>query len=407
MVLSLLCAQLVSAASVTAVGRSALDKDIDLARQSALDDAIKNALLTHGGQVDSHTSVHDSLLSEDRIRFRAAGQVRNVHIIAEYKDHPFYVVEISAEVEARGSCVDQESHGYSRSVLFTAFPREEWQSSLLGKLGNVDADLPLEMSRRLYPQHLTLVQTDKEADLNSHSQYLSHSRLTSDEIQDIARKYSAQFVISGSVLDMSMIYPEDYFRRTYGGGAANQIGSKVRRWFGKPSRDIRDRAFALRLVLSDGLSGQPLFDKVYKTEGAWDAPYTADTGFGSPSFWRTAYGQSVSELMDQAVADLGQKLSCQPFMVSAKALPEDHSMYVPVGTNHGIQVGDSFAIYLQHAVEAPGYEASPTGRFKDGASLRMRSENKTFTVTETYPTYSVGRTSEAVTVGKRYLVVAW
>lgn len=397
----------VNAASVTATGRGAIDNNLDAARQVALDDAIKNALLAYGGRVDSQTTLRNGLLSDDRIRFRAAGQVRNVQIITEHAGREFYVVEISADVEPGGHCADQDGRTYSRSVLFTAFPREELQSSLVGKLGNIDADLPLEMSRRLYPKHLTVVQAEHRANLISHSQYLAQSLLASDEVQNIARQHGTQFVVSGSVIDMSMIHPEQYHRRTYGSDTVNRISGALREWRGKDPSDSRNRSFALRVVLSDGLSGQPLFDKVYRGEGIWNARYAAEVGFASPRFWTTDYGRSVSDVIDEAVADLGSKLSCQPFMVNAEALPEANAMYISAGANHGLKVGDSFDIYVQHSVESPGHDASPTGRFKDGASLRMRSEGKTFTVTETYPTYSVGSTSGAVAVGRRYLVVAW
>lgn len=395
---------------VTAEGRSPLGGDLQTARKNAYEDAVRNALRKAGSRVDSSTTVNNGILVSDRVNLRALGQVSDVEVLDEYQHEGFYVVSVRAVVADGRNCQSARSAHYHKDVLFTGFPREQPEVAQVGRLDNVDADFATALSQRLYPSYQVLVQNEPSVLLASRTRYGEASLQVSEFVKKLAAKYQVQLVVSGSIVDMSMLYPHDYFRQASAETAMRKVGSM----FGGKNRDsiennVRARNFSFRLMIYDGLSGSPIFDKTYTDVGIWDARYTEVTGFGSPRFWKTGYGQVVSSLMDTAVDELGQKINCQPFMVPVKlqGIASNQSLHVLAGANHGVKVGDTFELAqrngenlasLNNVSDMVPYPAEYRSLQTDGAVM---------TITQVYPTYSIGKPGNALKSGHHYMAIVW
>lgn len=400
-----------SGSTITAEGRSSIGQDIQAARQQALEDAIRNALTKTGGQVDSTTDINNGMLINDRIRLRASGRVSNVEIFDEHQRDGVYAVSIRALVVDGYDCRSPQSSHYNRDVLITGFPREKPQSSQVGQLHNIDTDFSTEIARRLYPAYQVLIQDEPSLSLASRSRYATPNVQASETVKSLASKYQVQMVIAGSIVDMSMLYPEDYARQTYAGKTFRKIGNMFsgKEDSSKLASDVRARHFALRLVVYDGLSGSPIFDKDYADIGIWDARFTEITGFGSPRFWQTAYGRKVSSLINDAVNDAGQKINCQPFMVTAKLHGEapGNRVYVFAGANHGVKIGDAFDINSRSAAQFPGLNTVADTWPYPVEYRSMQTEKTHLTITEVYPAYSIGTSTASLKSGQHYVAISW
>jgi hypothetical protein len=395
---------------VTAEGRAPLSSDLHASRLSAYEDAIRNALIKSGGQVNSQTGVSNGVLVSDRVNLRTQGNISDIEVLDEHQGNGLYVVSIRAVVSDIQDCRSSQSLHYHKDVLFTGFPRERPESSRVGQLHNIDADFSAELSRRLYPAYNVIVQDEPSVFLTNRTRYASSNFPTSETVKNLAKKYQVQLVVSGSILDMSMLYPDDYYRQTHGAKFTRAISNFFTSTkANKVKEDSRARHFAFRMVVYDGLSGAPIFDKSYSDIGLWNANYTEITGFGTPRFWATAYGDVVNSLIENSVNDLGEKINCQPFMVPAQLNTAEpgNTLYLFAGANHGVKVGDKLDINDQSGWNFPGLSNTSYTWPYPPEYKTLQAEGVTLTVTQVYPTYSIGETSKDLTSGQRYLAISW
>ncbi|MBW7841050.1 MAG: hypothetical protein H3C36_15740, partial [Chitinophagaceae bacterium] len=220
-----------------------------------------------------------------------------------------------------------------------------------------------------------------------------------------AEKHKSQFIVSGSVIDMSMVYPEQYFNQSLPGKALASVKAGFGKLFGKEQVDHRLRNMSFRMTLYDGASGAIVFDKVYTEKGTWDAEYREAVGFGSPRFWHTGYGKAVDSLMNSAVVDLGKKLQCQPFMINAEYLPDDGSVYIPAGVDQGIKVGDSLALYFRKNLRGATHNKATSE--KDVMPFSLEDIGVSLSIVQAYPSYSIAKPSAELHSGLRYVAVSW
>ncbi|MDO3385347.1 flagellar assembly protein T N-terminal domain-containing protein [Gilvimarinus sp. SDUM040013] len=392
------------AISVVSEGKSAIKGDLADAREKAIADAARQALLHSGATVSSRTQVQQGITVADDINLSAQGHIENLDIISESHNHEVYRVKIRAEVAATdaGSCPGR----YSKSLLVTAFNQERPSTTRVGDLSNVDSALPQALAERLYPNHNLQVQTQPELLLSSSNRLMSNHYELFNAVQQVANQYQAQYVITGTVMDMSMVNPNGYYRQNLLSGSTNRVTSTVKGWVGADRDDIRERQFAFRLMMHDGLTGARIFDKTYSAEGLWDAKYTARTGFASPGFWQTDYGQAASTVIDQAVADVSRKVHCQPFMAPLKVSAYDQHVYLLAGANNGVDVGDSFNVFAQGSAPFANIQHYGTMALSPVSYKKLDATEVKLTVTQTYPTYSVGRFDGPLQPHLQYMALA-
>ncbi|MBU2887839.1 flagella assembly protein FlgT [Gilvimarinus agarilyticus] len=395
-----------AATTITAQGRSALSEgSLSEVRQRAIEDAARTALMQAGLQVNASTVVVNAAEVDDQIRVSTKGQLKALKVIGESQKDGIYQVTVSAELapQAINTC---PSSDYQKSLLVTAFNVKSPTHSRVGELNNADTALSSAMAERLYPNHQLQVQTQPELLLASTNRLMSNHYELFNAVQQVANQYQAQYVMTGYIEDMSMVNGHGYYRSNSLGRASNRVASTVKGWVGQSRDDIRARHFRFRLMLHDGVTGARIFDKSYATQGLWTADYTARTGFASPEFWSTDYGHKTSELIDQAVADIGQKALCQPFMAPLKVSAHDQNVYLLAGANNGVDVGDSFTVYAQGAAPFANIQYYGTQALAPTTYKRLDQTEVTLTITQTYPGYSVGRFDGVLQPYLQYMAMA-
>ena len=104
------------------------------------------------------------------------------------------------------------------------------------------------------------------------------------------------------------------------------------------------RQFVMDVFVHDGLSGAMLFHRSYSAHGDWTRADTERTGFATPQFWQTPYGDEVRELLSGVVDDVDEVLRCQPFMARiVKA--RGNRLHIEASAGAGIRPGDKFQVY--------------------------------------------------------------
>ena len=261
------------------------------------------------------------------------------------------------------------NQGLRKTLSISRFTRENPQTANAGNLYEVEQGVAA-----LFQQHLQRYSILRSQLLPMGVVHSSDERQQQQYIQGIARRMGTQFVLQGSIADMSMNHPESLYNPGHYRRLAN--------WFhdlsGIQTRDKRLRHFVVNLVLRDGYTGETLFAQQYHTTGFW--PERAPVGFNSAKFRNSDYAQKINKLVAQASESLAKTIDCQPFMVSIDAPPGRTQVILAGGANHGLHAGDELELYQ--------LIVSPSNTTYMLAETRMVKRNTRVQLTEVYPSHS-------------------
>jgi len=85
------------AVELTAVGSSAMGKDLEESRDKAIRDALRQASLQLGGSIHSSQMLVDGLVTSDQMSLKSNGQFRHVRILEEKISQGILEIKIRAE----------------------------------------------------------------------------------------------------------------------------------------------------------------------------------------------------------------------------------------------------------------------------------------------------------------------
>ncbi|MDQ2076554.1 flagella assembly protein FlgT middle domain-containing protein [Marinimicrobium sp. ABcell2] len=268
---------------------------------------------------------------------------------------------------------------YRKNVLITQFSRRELASSNAGNLYQVEELLPRLIGERLN-EHPAIAHTRLLGASLPDSRSVSEPRLA-QQVRELARTQGAQLVLSGEVIDMSMMRQRDSYNPTLTNRARNSMATALH----ISSLDSRQRDFVFQLTLRDGVTGEAVAQKKYHGQGVWAPGRPHQVGFGSPRFWRTDYGQKISELLDLASAELAEEVSCQPLVASLDLKGGSGSVILHSGTDQGLNAGDTLRLYQVVVRSIPGaFQVYRTHLVDSQIDVEVR---------ELHGTYSVGQLS--------------
>ncbi|MFC3678789.1 flagellar assembly protein FlgT [Bacterioplanoides pacificum] len=323
--------------TVEVVGQAPVEGALSHARQQALEDAMQQASLRAGAQVSSTQLMEQGVVKQDDVQLRSQAELKNVEVLWEDQQHGLYQVAIRADVSAGVMCPNS-SQRYRKAIAVTGFGLAQPMQATLGRLENIEQDLPRVLVNTLNDRGATHALDATRTSLfrdprRAPSAETPQQRLTTSV--SLATQLGAQYVVSGVVRDLAMQ-----------GETRDSTPGQGERWLsllGMESND-HERQFVLDVFVHDGLSGAMLFQRSYATQGEWDVARQQRVGFASPRFWKTGYGQQVRGLLTSVVDDLDEVLRCQPFMARV-VKARGNRLHIEASAGAGIRPGDKFQVY--------------------------------------------------------------
>lgn len=310
--------------------------DLDSAREDARKAALRDVALQYDARIRSEDTVEEGRITNSRLTVASSARARNVKIINERQVGNALRVTITAEVsEEDGNCHVGEAANLKKRVAVTGFAVQHPDQARHGRLDDAGEVLPQMIQARLQDggnfQVLKAATTQLYPDAtNAPTARQFDNRLTN--VTQVARELGAQFVVAGVIRDIGVEDPS-----AWGSSVLHKIG----RGLGATSRE---RRFVADLMVFDGFSGSPVYQKRYDTRGTWNAGVGESVGFGSPGFLATGYGDAVDRVLDQMRGDIQNVLSCQPFMTRITRV-EGTRVTLESGATSGLRPGDSLKLY--------------------------------------------------------------
>ncbi len=382
---------------IHATGKAVIENGrVDIARQSAREDALRQAAMQAGVRVYGHQSLRNGDLTEDRLDIMSHAYIRDVKVLDEKVKNQVLTMLVSANVEQLSHCDSGAANGYRKKVAIAGFSVQNPGDAQYGNLYNIDRSLPAYLSRQLNHLGNTLVfensHTRLYEDLNNAPTAFTHQRTLTKAVM-VAREMGVQFVLSGVIRDMSVKNP---------GAMNNSPAASLRRAFssltGVGGYD-RSRAFALEIFVHDGFNGSIVFQKFYRIERPWNEDLQSRIAFGSDAFWQSDYGKGVGDLLDNIAHELNEHLRCQPFITRISRV-EGKTLYFSSGGSAGVRPGDKLSVYRT-------FQYSDSDQFQHTELTDMRTALK---VNQVQPHFSRGSlTIEAgrLNIQEDDLLIAW
>ncbi len=299
------------------------DAGIGKARQTAISDAIRQAAVQAGAHVQSESEVSNSVLIADSVKVRAAGKVRNVKIIDEWKDREeeLYTVLIRADVVEDSQVQAQaqkKNMQYRRKLAVLQFNVLDRRQT--NDVPNIEVTMAKELARRMAVNQQFLVKDATQYSFSESSQPYRALGLSQREILvTLATNLGVQFIVTGTIMDMGTT---------------------------KHPLFVRLRHVELEIKVWDGIAGT-LVSQRRLNGSVWDNHlfnFPTSVPAMNDKFYASPIGQETNRILTVLISEISNDINVLPF--TARVLRSvGKSVYLDVGSMSDIQVGDVLMSY--------------------------------------------------------------
>jgi len=298
--------------------------DNQKARVTAMENALKRALLVAGASVSSVQQVINGILTQDQISIRASGTVNSLELIEETYENNLLTVKIRADIfPQEKQCFSAD---YRKTVLLTRANILYREQASIGNIYALDTEVMRKLSAKINQEglyldtKLAIKNKSKFSRLNESMQYEKIKNLT----MSLSDHTDTQFVMFVEIPDLSL---------------TERTNSEFKFW----QTDRLDRNFKMNLYVYNGSNGELVLDKQYQNIAAWTFAKRERVDLTSHNFWLSEYGNSIDQTLDMMIADIDEKMMCQPTKGKIVKVAGNTIMF-NLGENQGVKVGDEFSL---------------------------------------------------------------
>ena len=317
----------VCAEMVTVTGHAPIiNNNVAEARNKAVKDALHQALMQTGASVSYEQEVSNGALTRDNFKIKSSSRIKSYNIISQEQKPDYITVTVKADIiSGSGTC----SSAHSKSITPVKFFYDDGQ---LGESQRGLYKINNEITNQFYSRMLQndkIFDTKRWIDSNFKLDLRSINgnelnRNSRQQLIHLARRLDTQYIMIGSIRDISFVGDDNVFTSI----------------FGDPDRNI---SFSVFLI--NGYSGDVIFAKNYQGIAKWDVKEGTDVK--SSSFWKSSYGKAINQMISNATADITREIQCQK--VNARIIRIDRNeYYINAGENNKIKVGDHFSVALNN-----------------------------------------------------------
>lgn len=392
--LALLPAMLMASAQAVVlegVGHASIhNDDLASARAEARNAAMRDLALQYEARVSTRDTMENGVLTESRMRLDSSARARNVKIIDEHRTGNLLRVTVRGDISAgKASCDGGEAGRLRKRVAVTGFPLLYPDQARVGRIDDAGEILPQQLQQGLREtgnlQVFSATSSRLFADLlNAPTLQKGDNRLTN--VVQVAREMGVQFVVAGVIRDIGVADPAAW---------GSSVLDGMQRAIG--AADMR-RRFAVDLVVLDGFSGSPVYQKRFETAADWNAGPGSAAGFGSEGFRKTHYGEAVTGAIGEMTQAVTEALACQPFMTRITRV-DGRQVTLASGATAGLRPGDELHLYR-------------SARYFDslGGTPELSDSQMTVTLNNVHPDFSNGlmpRVGGQLNIQRDDLAIIW
>lgn len=290
--------------------------NIKQARQSATQEAIKQALLFAGASINSVQRLTNGLLQDDNIEIRSSGEVETIEFIDEKHDGDIITVSIRADIFSQA--INCRAADYQKSIITAWFPIKQRQQAVVGQLFDFGQHVANRLQRQFNQQAQSTIITRVEP------YYLSFKNRGAAAIE-LAKKTNSQYVLIGEILEFSTIKNE---------------GSSLAFW----QSPNFSRDFTLSLAIFDGNTGEQVFNADKTMTAPWDFDTHKVIDATSSQLWQSEFGTQLQSMLQTFSHEIDSSLSCLPAYGRVLYVNNDQ-ININLGSQNGLKKGDRLTLF--------------------------------------------------------------
>lgn len=308
----------------SATGTAPILDSTAAARDEAVNDAIRNAMLEAGARVNVEQHFKDGVLQSSSASVKSSIPVRKVQVLSEQKTSGRVTVNIKVLLDdshVPGTC---SASKIKKSVLPTAFMYAD-QNSAIGAQGvdTINRELARDIYSKLSSSPLLLIRPEQRVNLRGSGSGNSADGQLRENIIALGRQHDSQYLIAGFVESAAASDPGETF---------------VDKMFFQ-----RTRSLSFTVNVYDTATGRVLFTKNYSMECDWPFKQGEYLDLRSERFRGSPFGQRMQQLISEAVTDVVGQLEC----LSPEAAiidTDDEGFFIDIGAVNGVAKGMKFSI---------------------------------------------------------------
>ncbi|WP_169337034.1 flagellar assembly protein T N-terminal domain-containing protein [Algicola sagamiensis] len=319
------------------------DGDKETAREKAIRDAFKQALLLAGASVTSLQEVTNGLLTQDTLEVRSFGSVRDFQVLHETYSEDLYQITIQTDIfpEER-LCRSQE---FKKTVSIESIHLANREQARVGNLFSL-------------PKYLGNAITEQFRQFAKYAVLLNPKHYP-------AASYRLRFTIDDISLDKE----------------------ETNKWYIWQDKKY-DRFFRMTVSMMPHDSEEVIFNQQFSGRAPWTQDIYSNIDLRSGAFWNSAYGREITRSVENTIRGVDDVLMCQSIRGTVLKVLANNRVSIDLGSIHGVNKGQ--LLYLMHNADFIDHE---------GKKLpRHITTNKEFEIEQVYTNTAIART-----VGSKFL----
>lgn len=315
----------VSAEWVEASGEAKIiNGNINQAREEAINQAVNYATLSTGIRISSEQQTSNGNLTENNFAINRNAQAISIQLLNEHIQGDY--IKVSLRLDLNDDPTQQCPNGHLKAAILIPQAQIKDRTQLrYGQLSGFEEAISEKLGNIMNQQSkssFSHIHARERLDIDQELVDIRGYRLPSwlSEITD------SQYILLPQIIDITV-----------------EPGQS--RFFGF-SDDPAIRQFQFKLSLFHGISGEEVWSHIFHSSAQWDFPEQAIVSPNSDSFWRSAYGRNIEQLMRHATQEMDDTLNCRPLLGQVVSRQGDR-IILNLGRKHGIRVGDKFQVVLQ------------------------------------------------------------
>jgi hypothetical protein len=297
--------------------------DVKSAKNRALQDAVKQALMFAGANVASVQKISQGVLIDDYTTINSHGSVNRVEIVDESYRGNTVSVTIRADIFAEEEkCYSSD---FAKKVAITQFPIQHWSDAQIGGLYSLEKEVPRRLismlrvaSDAIYP----VAWLDKK--LNINKDFEQQGRVSYQLVDAVANSANSQFVMFGRITDLSF------------GDETNDFMF----W----QDDEFERFFGLELMIANALTHEVLYQRTFHTSADWEYSKKQEVNVKGRDFWNKEYGEAMTNLLTDVRNDVMANMTCQDLQSKIVSVQDGETVQLNIGRAQGVSIGQEYRI---------------------------------------------------------------
>ena len=300
---------------IQVTGSSLITSSEEEAREQAIKEAIKEASFKAGFSINQTEKIEKGILKESTFTVANKGSFASAEILSETinEEDETYEVVVNLQIDKeRPKCENNLKAGVLLAKTTTNH-REQL------RYGNI-FDLPDAISKKIA---IEISGQAKHFFTIDHSMNITTEKKNKNKISTwIAKERNAQYVIFSQIVDISMEKE----------GIINSIIPIT-----------KEREFKIYLSLYHGVSGEKIWEKIYRKRSDWEFKINDQVDPNSNFFWSSSFGNNIQQILKKAIRDIDTLIRCKVTSGQVIAKKKNY-VIINLGRKHLVKSNDKFQI---------------------------------------------------------------